>query len=211
MINGGIDIFCNYNSLGVARWAFVAMTIWILLMSLAMPMVVFPMEFKNIALHRASNLWDGVFRDGCLAGIAALSLSVMVKSPTKMWAWFFIGGFFARAVRTYLVLHNHMLMPMAAFWGAVVIAFCAYFIGRRYNLPAAIFAMICVLPMIPGYLIINGFDNLIKIIELSIADVSYAFLIQTAQYLLNSLYIVAGLISGVIFPLLLMERRANFC
>lgn len=208
LINGGIDIFCNYNTIGVGRWMFAMMTVWILIVSLAAPMVIFPMEFHNIAIHQSASLWEGVLRDGIVAGIAALALSIMMKAPLKMWAWFFFGGFIARAVRTYLVSGQHLTMPSGAFWGAVTVACCAYFVGSRYKVPASICAMICVLPMIPGYLIINGINNLLYILDVTHGvDITFEFTMQTMRLLLNSVYIIAALITGVIFPLMIIQRR----
>lgn len=208
LINGGIDIFCNYNSIGVGRWIFAVMTVWILLISLAVPMHLFPGEFKNISIYHSGNLWYAISRDGAIAGIAALSLAIMMRAPYRMWLWFLLGGFIARAVRTYLIAGVHYSLPGGAFWGAVVVSYLAYFAGNYYRVPASICAMICVLPMIPGYLIINGINNLLYILDMGhLQNITFNFTMQTASFLLNSVYIIAALITGIIFPLMVIQRR----
>ena len=206
LVTGGSDVFCNYNSIGVGRFTFAIMNIWVLTISLVLPLMLFPHDFSNIAVVTYHNVCYGVIRDGIVAGAASLALSIMFKAPKKLWIWFFVGGFIARAVRTYLVLGWHINMPFGAFCGAVAVAFCAYFMSKKERLPASTLAMICVLPMIPGYLMMNGFDNLAVMLN-SPTMIPYEFFIHTIQLLLNAIYIVAALITGVIFPLMIVQRR----
>lgn len=208
LINGGIDIFCNYNSIGLGRWIFAMMTVWILLISLAIPMHIYPKEFTNIAIYHSDGIVYTVIRDGLIAGIASLALAIMMKSPLRMWLWFFCGGLLARAIRTYLVFGLHYSLPGGAFWGAVVVSCLAFFAGNYYRVPASICAMICVLPMIPGYLIINGVNNLLYLLDMGhLQNITFSFTMQTASFLLNSIYIIAALITGIIFPLMVIQRR----
>ena len=98
-------------------------------------------------------------------------------------------------------------IAVAAFLGAAAVSILMSLLARRDPFPSAVFALICVLPMIPGFLAIDGLNHLFLLTQLAPAAVPPEMATHTLQTLLKTAFTIAALIFGVIFPVFLLEGR----
>ncbi|MCX7971535.1 MAG: threonine/serine exporter family protein, partial [Negativicutes bacterium] len=204
IITGGVELFCNYNSVGVGRWSYAAVVIALLVTSLVVPMLAFPREFQDMAVVAPSGTVL-LINYGLASGLAALALAILMRAPRRLWLWFFFGGLLAREIRTAAMLAG-LSLSLSTFAGAALVAVAALPVARRHRLPATILAMVCVLPMIPGYFIINGIDNITAFISGPTRSLPYGFWVETLHYILQAGGIITGLMAGILLPVMTLSR-----
>jgi len=203
IITSGLDIFSNNNSVGLGRATFALFTLWILCLCMIIPLALFPQEFATPALHLESHL-GLIFSEGIFAGIASLSLGVLFRCPRRLFLWIFIGGVIARCVRTSLLSYYHLPLPLAALIGAMVISLLIFFLSTKLKVSASTFSLICVLPMIPGYLILHGFEILFLMLNDSF---TLPLVLSCLELFSNAFFTLLALVSGILFPLMLLQRK----
>jgi uncharacterized membrane protein YjjP (DUF1212 family) len=205
MINAGVDILRNHNAVGLGRLAFAFMMIGILTMAVSVPLLFFSTLQHDP--QTALNPWQVQVIGVLSAAIGAAGLGLMFNVPYRYLGMIAIGALLARFTRT-LMMDYGTDMVSATFCGAVCASVVASMAAQRYHLPAAVFALISVLPMIPGFLAINGLNNLYILSRLPSDSITTGFLAVTAQTLLKAGFIIGALLTGVIFPVFLIDGRS---
>ncbi|MCX7969985.1 MAG: threonine/serine exporter family protein [Negativicutes bacterium] len=205
LINAGVDVMHNHNEVGVGRLAFAVMMLTSLALAACLPLTVFariqpppPVMLTTVT----DRLADGLF-----AALAAGSLGAAFNVERRHLPILVLIGLLARLARDGLVAGIGWDMALAAFAGAVAASVLSYCLSRPCKFPAVVFATIGVLPMIPGFLIIDGLNGLFLLARLPASAIDYGFLLNTGQTLLRAELIVLALILGVIFPLFWLEGR----
>ncbi len=207
LVNGGIDILRNHNSVGLARIAFAAMLIGTLALAISAPTVVFFGTLRSLAplVHSHAYL---LARD-CLAGcVAALLLGKIFNAPGKdLWV-FGLGGAATVLTRTSCVLLLGADLVTATFLSAAAITVVTVVLSRRHLLPPALFAVICVLTMTPGFLMVSGLSDCFALSRMSAGEIPHELLASTVHTILRAGFIVFAMITGVVFPVLVLDGRS---
>jgi len=207
LVNGGIDVLRNHNSVGVARIAFAAMLVGTLALAISVPTVVFFGTLRNLApvAHSHSYL---LARD-CISGcVAALLLGKIFNAPGKdLWV-FGLGGAATVLMRTSWVLLLGADLVTSTFLSAAAITAVTVVLSRRHLLPPALFSVICVLTMTPGFLMVSGLDDCFALSRMAVGEIPYELLAATVHAVLRAAFIVFAMITGVVFPVLVLDGRA---
>ena len=206
LINAGFDILHNHNTVAWGRLAYAGMMIAILTLAASVPLLLL---FDSLQVETAPQigLWLVRLADGLFAGVAAMGLGLLFNVPGRFIPLLGLGGILARGVRTELIVLGGLDIAVAAFLGAAAVAVLMSLLARRTPLPSAVFALICVLPMIPGFLAIDGLNHLFLLTQLAPAAVPPEMATHTLQTLLKTVFTISALIFGVIFPIFLLEGR----
>jgi uncharacterized membrane protein YjjP (DUF1212 family) len=207
LINAGFDILRNHNTVAWGRVAFAVMMIVILTLAASVPLLLF---FDALQVETAPQIgyWLVRLGDALFAGLAAMGLGLLFNVPGRFVPLLGLGAILARGLRTELMIFGNMDMAVAAFLGAVAVSLLMSLIARRGHFPAAVFALICVLPMIPGFLAIDGLNHLFLLTQLPPAAVPPELAMHTLQTLLRTAFTLCALVFGVIFPVFLIEGRS---
>ena len=207
LINGGIDILRNHNSVGLARIAFAAMLISTLSLAIAGPLVLFFGTLEN-PLPVAHSIPSMLIRY-CISGSCAAVLMGMIFNAPRHYLWMFgLGGAATLLIRSFCFLFLRTDPVTATFFGAAGITVIAFILSRRHLLPPVLFAVICVLTMTPGYLIVSGLNDCFALCKMTVKDIPYELLLSTAHTLMRAGLIVFAMIAGVVFPILILEGRS---
>ena len=207
LINGGIDILRNHNSVGLARIAFAAMLISTLTLAIAGPLVLFFGTLEN-PLPVAHGTPSMLIRY-CISGSCAAVLLGMIFNAPRHYLWMFgLGGAATLLIRTFCFLFLRTDLVTATFFAAAGITVIAFILSRRHLLPPVLFAVICVLTMTPGYLIVSGLNDCFALSKMAVKDIPYELLLSAAHTLMRAALIVFAMISGVVFPILILEGRS---
>jgi uncharacterized membrane protein YjjB (DUF3815 family) len=179
----------------------------ILTLAASVPLLVF---FDALQVETAPEIgyWLVRLADGLFAGLAAMGLGLLFNVPGRFIPLLGLGAILARALRTELMVFGGMDMAVAAFLGAAAVSLLMSLIARRGHFPAAVFALICVLPMVPGFLAIDGLNHLFLFTQLPPSAVPHEMAVHTLQTLLKTAFTVSALVFGVIFPVFLIEGRS---
>lgn len=140
------------------------------------------------------------------AGIAALGFAVLFNVPRRALFGCALGGALAYAVRTVLVQFGLTGIEAATLLGATVVGFVGMRFGHRWRVPAPVFVVPGVIPLVPGYL---AFRTMIDLLTLTTnaPAVDQALLLAAAANSLKTTLIVAGIAAGVAVPSLLLRRH----
>ena len=206
LINAGFDILHNHNTVAWGRLAFAGMMILILTLAASLPLLLF---FDSLQVETAPQLglWLVRLADALFAGVAAMGLGLLFNVPGRFIPLLGLGAILARGIRTELIALGGLDIAVAAFLGAAAVSILMSLLARRDPFPSAVFALICVLPMIPGFLAIDGLNHLFLLTQLAPAAVPPEMATHTLQTLLKTAFTIAALIFGVIFPVFLLEGR----
>lgn len=207
LINAGFDILRNHNTVAWGRLAFAAMMIVILTLAASVPLLVF---FDALQVETAPEIgyWLVRLADALFAGLAAMGLGLLFNVPGRFIPLLGLGAILARGLRAELMAFGGMDMAVAAFLGAAAVSLLMSMISRRGHFPAAVFALICVLPMVPGFLAIDGLNHLFLFTQLPPSAVPLEMAVHTLQTLLKTAFTVSALVFGVILPVFLIEGRS---
>ncbi|HPB74278.1 MAG TPA: threonine/serine exporter family protein [Chromatiaceae bacterium] len=207
LINAGLDILRNHNTVAWGRLAYAGMMIIILTLAASVPLLIL---FNSLQVETAPQLglWLVRLADALFAGVAAMGLGLLFNVPGRFIPLLGLGGILARGIRTELVALGGLDIAVAAFIGAAAVSVLMSLVARRGHFPSAVFALICVLPMIPGFLAIDGLNHLFLLTQLAPAAVPPEMATHTLQTLLKTAFTIAALIFGVIFPIFLIEGRS---
>jgi uncharacterized membrane protein YjjB (DUF3815 family) len=207
MINGGIDILRNHNSVGLARIAFAATMIGTLTLAISGPLVLFFGTLRNMApaLHGNSGM---LLKDLIFGGGTALLLGLMFNAPRRLLWAFGAGGAVTLVIRTFCLLYMGADPASATFLAAAGITVITSVLSRRQLVPPVFFAVICVLIMTPGYLMVSGLNGSFALAKMASGDIPYELLVSTAHTLMRAGFIVCAMIAGVVFPNLILVGRS---
>jgi len=204
LINAGFDILHNHNSVALGRLAFAGMMIVILTLAASLPLLLF---FDSLSAEPVPQIgqWPVRLADALFAGVAAMGLGLLFHVPGRFIPLLGLGAVLARGLRTELMVLGELDIAVAAFFGAVAVSLFMSLVASRAHFPSAIFALICVLPMIPGFLAIDGLNHLMMLTRIPAADVPIEMAMHTLQTLLKTSFTLCALVFGVIFPIFLIE------
>ncbi len=140
------------------------------------------------------------------AGIAALGFAMLFNVPRRALVGCALGGALAYAVRTLLVQFGVAGIEAATLLGATVVGFGGVRFGHHWHVPAPVFIVPGVIPLLPGYL---AFRTMIDLLTLTTnaPGVDQALLLTTAVNSLKTILIVGGIAAGVAVPSLLLRRH----
>jgi len=140
------------------------------------------------------------------AGVAALGFAVLFNVPVRTLLACALSGAIAYAVRTILVETNLLTVEAATLLAATAVSFLGVIFGRRWRVPALIFVVPGVIPLVPGAL---AFRTMIDILMLTAnpVNVSDTLLAAVAVNSIKTLLIVGALAGGVAVPSLLLRRH----
>lgn len=205
-INGGTDILRNHNTVGLARIAYAAMMVGVLVAAVCLPVGLFPGLFTTTRLIVHGD-WFYFAQDLLFGGIGAVVMAVIFRAPRNTYWLFAVGGALARGIRAILLLMFAADSVTAAFCGAAGVTILGYFIIRNSRLPISIYGVVCSTMLIPGFLLISGLKNCFVLAKLPVEQIQLLFMADTAQTLIRALLIVAAILGGVMFPALLLDGR----
>ncbi|MFA6075402.1 MAG: threonine/serine exporter family protein [Negativicutes bacterium] len=206
LINGGTDILRNHNSVGLARMAFAAMMVGVLVAAVCLPVALFPQLIAKTQLVIHSNGYYLV-QDLILGGIGAVVIAKIFDAPKNLFLLFALGGALARGVRAVLLLYCGADNVTAAFCGALSVTILGYFLVKNSRLPISIYGVVCSVMLIPGFLLIAGLKDCFLLARLPVEAITLEFIAHTAQTLVRAFLIVAAILGGVMFPALLLDGR----
>ena len=140
------------------------------------------------------------------AGIAALGFAMLFNVPRRALVGCALSGALAYAVRTLLVQFGVTGIEAATLLGATLVGFVGMRFGHHWHVPAPVFIVPGVIPLVPGYL---AFRTMIDLLTLTTSgpDVDQALLLAAAVNSLKTTLIVAGIAAGVAVPSLLLRRH----
>ena len=140
------------------------------------------------------------------AGIAALGFAVLFNVPRRTLFGCALAGVLAYAVRTLLVQFGVTGIEAATLLGATAVGFVGVQFGHRWRVPAPVFVVAGVIPLVPGYL---AFRTMIDLLTLTTnaPAVDQSLLLATAINTLKTTLIVGGIATGVAVPRLLLRRH----
>ncbi|MEI6315723.1 MAG: threonine/serine exporter family protein [Syntrophus sp. (in: bacteria)] len=206
LINGGLDILRNRNTVGVDRIAYCVMMIVTLTIAVFIPVKLFSNAMHARFVWQLSDAW--LLTTNCLAGgVGALALAITFNSPRQLLLLFFLGGLTARGLRTVGIVFFGVDMATAALCGTMAVTISSHFFLKRYNVRMATYSLVCILPMIPGYFFIHGISGLYVLSKLQAAEITFPFYASVTQDILHAVFIVLALLVGIIFPVLVMDGR----
>jgi uncharacterized membrane protein YjjB (DUF3815 family) len=140
------------------------------------------------------------------AGVAALGFAVLFNVPRRTLVGCALGGALGYAVRTLLVQFGVVGIEAATLLGATVVGFVGVKFGHYWRVPAPVFIVAGVIPLVPGYL---AFRTMIDLLTLTTntPGVDQTLLLSAAVTSLKTLLTVAGIAAGVALPSLLLRRH----
>ncbi len=206
MINGGVDLFRNHNTMGLARVSFTALIVAMIAFGLAIACAILPPPSAPLPglAKIAHPLLFEILRDGFLGALAAAGLAMINNAHKKTLAAFIFCGFLARALRA-AAMHYHIDIVTSTLIATTISTIVATQVARAFFAPAYIMSVVAVLSMVPGLFAIEGLNGLFAIAS---GPVSPEALAATAQSLLKAIFISASLVAGVIIPTLLLDRNS---
>jgi uncharacterized membrane protein YjjB (DUF3815 family) len=203
MITGGIDIARNHNSMGLARIAYtLALTATLALgLACSLPLIAgFPLPPALAASH----LWVTPFIGAAWGALAAAGLALINNGRWRAIAVCALCGATARLVREGGVELGLGIAP-STLLAAAATTVLAIRVSRWHRMPSAVVAVMGCLTLIPGYFAIVGARAMF---ELSVrgAGMPWPDAVHGFQMLLQAVFIVLGIVFGIIFTSMAVER-----
>ena len=150
--------------------------------------------------------WWLLLQNTIWAAVAALGFAILFNVPVRTLAGCAVCGAAAYLVRTVTANFEPLGIEAATLAGATVVGFLGVAFGRRWHLPAPVFVVPGVIPLIPGSL---AFRTMIDMLALttSTAGVDNLLLQQAAVNGLKTGLIVSAIAGGIAVPSLLLRRH----
>lgn len=202
-INGGVDIIRNHNSMGVARVTFTAMVVATITLGLALAMPLCPLPSSTAAAYAGGWLSKCLGNAGW-AAMAAVGLAMLNNATVRTLPAFALCGAVARLGRE-LCVHFGADPVTGSLAGTALCAALAILMERRFTVPAYIFAVVGVLPMVPGLFAIKGLEGIFQIAA-SQGSPDPALVASAFQMFLKAFFISCALVGGIIFPIMFADR-----
>lgn len=140
------------------------------------------------------------------AGIAASGFAVFFNVPRRALIGCALSGALAYAVRTLLVQFGVAGVEAATLVGATVVGFVGVRFGHHWHVPAPVFIVPGVIPLVPGYL---AFRTMIDLLNLTTSglNMDQTLLLTAAVSSLKTTLIVSGIAAGAAVPSLILRRH----
>jgi uncharacterized membrane protein YjjP (DUF1212 family) len=204
LMNGGIEIVRNHNLVGLSRLIMVTVTLAIIAFGITVAIAMFPVPSQGQLVPLFS--WPGdIAYDAFLGAVAAFGFGALFRTPRFPLLACAVCGAVGRGSRLILV-HYQVDIALATLISVVLITMISLFFAQRLRVPEIVIAVSAALTMIPGYFAIKFIEG-VYVMEQKGASVTIAELLGTVQTGLETLFIAAAMIAGVIFPLLILRNR----
>ena len=204
LINGGIEIVRNHNLVGLSRLIMVGVTLAIIAFGVTVSIAIFPVPSQGILVPVLSWPTD-ILYDALLGTVAAFGFGALFRTPKyPLFACAVCGGV-GRASRLMLV-HSGVDIALATLASVALITVLALVFARRFKVPEILIAVAAALTMIPGYFGVKFIEGVFAM-EQHGAYVTNVELLGTVQMGLQTLFIAAAMVAGVIFPLLVLRSK----
>lgn len=146
-----------------------------------------------------------LIQDAFWAGLAALGFAILFNTPPKYLLVCTSVGAFSHAVR-FLIMQFGVPIEFATLGAAMLVGFIAMYLARRLHSPATIFAVVGVIPMIPGSF---AYRTMLSVVSIASAapDQTAALLTEASTNAIKTGLILAALGIGIAAPPLLFQRE----
>lgn len=147
-----------------------------------------------------------ILSDALWSALAAAGFAILFNVPRRLvWGCAFAGAV-GHALRTLLVQSADMPLELATLFGAIAVGILAQWCARRWRVPAPVFAVSGVIPMVPG---LFAYSAMIAIIQSTAAepDQVSALLAEGAVNVIRVALILGALATGIVLPMLIFQRE----
>jgi uncharacterized membrane protein YjjB (DUF3815 family) len=154
----------------------------------------------------AGELIPLVLEDAFWSAIAACGFAILFSVPQRALWGCAVAGAAGHAVRTLLIEIGGIAIEPATLLGATAVGFIAIAFARWYRVPAPVFSVSGVIPMVPG---VFAYSAMLGIIRATSADstVVTQLLSEAAVDAIKAGLILAALATGIALPALLFYRE----
>jgi uncharacterized membrane protein YjjP (DUF1212 family) len=204
LINGGIEIVRNHNLVGLSRLIMVVVTLAIIAFGITAALAIFPIPSQGPLVPVWS--WPGdIAYDAFMGAVAAFGFGALFHTPRYPLLACAVCGAVGRASRLILV-HNGVEIALATLVSVMLITVIALLFAQRFRVPEIVIAVSAALTMIPGYFGVKFIEGVFAM-EQHGASVTNVELFDMVHMGLQTLFIAAAMVAGVIFPLLILRSR----
>jgi uncharacterized membrane protein YjjP (DUF1212 family) len=204
LINGGIEIFRNHNLVGLSRIIMVVVTLAIIAFGITAAIALFTLPSQG-PLVPVVGYPESLGYDALLGAIAAFGFGALFRTPRYPLLACAICGAVGRASRLGLV-HSGVDVALATLVSVAFVTLIALGFAQRFRVPEIIIAVSAALTMIPGYFGVKFIEGVFAM-EQHGSSVTIAEMLGTFQMGLQTLFIAAAMVAGVIFPLMILQSR----
>lgn len=140
------------------------------------------------------------------AGIAALGFAILFSVPRRTLMGCAVNGAVAYASRAWLTQAGLVGIETATLVAATLVGLLGIIFGRYQRVPALLFVVPGVIPLVPGALAFRTMINIL-ILTTGRAETSDRLLIDAVVNLIKTTLIVIAMAGGVAIPTLLFRRH----
>jgi uncharacterized membrane protein YjjP (DUF1212 family) len=204
LINGGIEIVRHHNLVGLSRLIMVTVTLSIIAFGITIAIGLFPTPTQGPLVPVVS--WPGgMAYDALWGALAAFGFGALFHTPRYPLLACAVCGAIGRASRLGLV-HYGVDLALATLFSVGLITVIALLFAQRFRVPEIVIAVSAALTMIPGYFGVKFIEGVFAM-EQNGSSVTVAEFLGTVQMGLQTLFIAAAMVAGVIFPLMILRSR----
>ncbi len=200
-LNGAEDILKGHSVIGFAR----GMTSGIvsLCIALGLLLAIGITNVSGILAPIQSNL--NLAQDALWSGVAAVAFAVLFNVPLRLLPGCALTGALGHAVRLLLQRQFEVPLEAATLVGAVAVGVIGVELDRRYKVPASVFQIPGVIPMIPGSFAYRAMIGLVMLATTT-PDAAQFLLVEASSNITKTGLILGALALGIAAPALIFER-----
>jgi uncharacterized membrane protein YjjB (DUF3815 family) len=142
--------------------------------------------------------------DALWSAVAAVGFAVLFNTPPRLLIGVAIVGAAGHAFRTG-VLSFGVSTEAATLLASLLVGFLSIFLGRRWNAPPLIFAVLGGIPMVPGATAYRTMLGFIEVVNATPWNRETVMITALADGIKTAL-IIAAIALGIAFPTLLFKR-----
>lgn len=204
LMNGGIEIVRHHNLVGLSRIIMVTVTLAIIAFGITVAFALFPAPVQGPLVPVLP--WPGELAYDALWGaVAALGFGALFHTPRFPLLACAVCGAVGRASRLGLV-HYGLDIALATLLAVALVTVVALLFAQRFRVPEFVIAVSAALTMIPGYFGVKFIEGTFAL-EQHGPTLTIAEFMSTVQIGLQTLFIAAAMVAGVIFPLMILRSR----
>lgn len=147
-----------------------------------------------------------IARDAFWAGVAAFGFALLFNVPPRALAGCALCGALGHALRRLLLENDLLTIELATLVGAAAVGFLSLILARRFRVPATLFSIPGVIPMVPGAF---GFRAMLGFIQVATLGptASTTLLVAATVNAIKAVLIVLAIVVGVAVPKLIFMRK----
>ncbi|MCG8477398.1 MAG: threonine/serine exporter family protein [Cytophagales bacterium] len=147
-------------------------------------------------------LAENILVSGLWSMAAAWGFGVLFNLPKKGLGYAAALAFIGHAVRTVFTYYHWGGIVLGSLFGAITVGFVGAFFAERIKVPAIMYCVCAVIPMVPGYFSYLFFLYMIKMVITEQHEMVNTFMIESVLNGAKAFLIFIGLSVGVTLPLL---------